>query len=1111
MSGKFRIGLMAPLSGVVSLYGPEIVAAATIACAEVNEQGGILGRALELIVEDDGSLPATAMSAAERLIDEHGCVALIGNLLSNARIDVAYRVAEPRRVPLLNFSFYEGSIRSPYFFHFAALPNQQIDRMIPFAARHHGLKVFFAGNNYEWPRGSIDAAKRALTELEGDVVGEAYLPLGVVADQVEALMAQLARSGADVFVPYFAGVDQIAVLTRFTELGLKQRMAVITGHFDELMASQLPPEVRAGVYVSNTYFMSVDTPLNRSYLQRLQQQQGVSGIWPDGNGVLTHFGEAAYLCVHAFATAARAAGGVSNPALIGALRRVEVSGPQGEVRMDPVTQHASVNVHLARCTRDGVFEIVEHFGCIEPRIPARYQAEIDQERGLELPSPALTARLAAEIGASRQPLESAQRILSVADMAIITTDGEGVISQCNLSAEAMFGYEAGELVGLSVHHLVPPHFRERHTALVKAFIDSEETERRMGRRNEITDYRKDGSFFPLEASIAKFHDGRGWLLVVTLRDITERKEAEATLTWQATHDTLTGLPNRALIRDRLTNALQRSRRSGLIVALLFIDLDGFKLINGAHGHAAGDELLKTVARRLIEQIRPGDTVARLGSDEFVVLCEQVEQPTSMSVLAERINDALRLAIEVDGNALYVTASIGIAVGNGTTHAPDDLLRHADTAMHAVKARSGDGWQFFSEGLEEKARQRLMISTGLRLAIERNELSLRYQPIVAAETARIVGAELLLRWHPPTGEVSPAIFIPIAELSGAIVPIGEWVLRQACRCEASWRQRWGEQAPYVSVNLSARQLGEENLPEVFAAILRDTGADPSRLLLEITETALMADVEANLRVLRRLAEFGLRVAVDDFGTGYSSLSQLTRLPVDVLKIDRAFVDGLERSEENRAVIRAVAGLGAALGLKLVAEGVENDAQRQELCACGCEMLQGYHFYRPLIEADFARHFQAQQADGGEANAPSLYYLIYVSRAQVEVGTDTLKALRQVMQRRNRLEGLSGCLLYMNGEFMQMIEGQREAVEALMRRIRQDPLHRDIRVVVEGSAARRVFVDWGMVVHDLESLPGCSLAGEDDKAASPLTFSRVADDARLCYVLITAHASGGAQRR
>ncbi len=291
---------MPPLTGIVGIYGPEIVWAAKIACDEVNEGGGLLGRRLELMIEDDGSLPATAVPAALKLVKQ-GCVGLVGNLLSNSRIAVAAQVAEPNQIPYLNFSFYEGSIQSRYFFHFAALPNQQIDKMIPYMANRYGYKMFFAGNNYEWPRGSIDAAKRALKRIDGDVVGEEYLSIGADIFVIHRLLDQVACSGADVFVPYFAGEDQIALLTHFAGRGLKRRMAVVMWHFDEVMARRLGPSVREGFYSVNSYYMTVDTDENRHYLERLRRLPGVRGVWPNGNGVMSNFGEGTYVCVHAFA------------------------------------------------------------------------------------------------------------------------------------------------------------------------------------------------------------------------------------------------------------------------------------------------------------------------------------------------------------------------------------------------------------------------------------------------------------------------------------------------------------------------------------------------------------------------------------------------------------------------------------------------------------------------------------------------------------------------------------------------------------------------------------------------------------------------------------------
>jgi len=1107
MAATINLGLMPPLTGLVEMYGPEIVWAARIACEEINDRGGVLGRPLKLIIEDDGSLPDSAVPAAQRLIDSHGCVAIIGNLLSNSRIAVVEQIAAPRQIPLLNFSFYEGSITNRYFFHFAALPNQQIDKMIPYMAKCFGLKMFFAGNNYEWPRGSIDAAKRSLQQIEGDILGEEYLDIGVSSADITQLLGHVARSGADVFVPYFAGSDQITLLTLFSEMGLKKHMAVVMGHYDEMMVSHLPPHVREGFYSSNTYFMSVDTQENRRYLERLARQPGINGVWPYGNGVLTNFGEGAYVCVHAFAKAAEDAGTTDAEALVNALESAWVVGPQGIVEMDAATHHAYVNTFLSRCNADGTFSIVESFGRTPPRIPERYRSGERTALGIESPpSPQATARIAAELGIARRKVGTAQQILSIADMAILATDAHGIIIESNQSACIMFGYRAKELLGRSVHMLLPPHSRQQHAEHVKMFVESEETELRMSWRHDVMGYRKDGSFFPLEASIAKFWNEDGWLLVVTMNDITKRRKAEEDLTWQATHDNLTGLPNRGLIRERLVNTMQRSRRNGLSVALIFLDLDGFKLVNDAHGHEAGDMILKTVAVRLMGLVRQGDTVARLHGDEFVVLCEQIEQPSAISILADRIVDTLRQPCEFNSLRLFVTASIGIAIGNGRTHSADDMLRQADTAMYAAKQQGGDSWHFFTQSLHEQARQRLTVTNGLRMAIEQNELSIRFQPIVTATSGRIVGAELLLRWNPSGGEISPAVFIPIAEITGVIKPIGAWVFRQACRAEVEWRSRWGENAPYISVNISAQQLNEETAADDFFAILHETGAIPSRLLLEITETSLMADVETNLRVLSRLTDLGMRVAVDDFGTGYSSLAQLTRLPVHVLKIDRAFVDGMGQNEESRTVTRAVIGLGRALKLKLVAEGVENNVQRRELCNYGCDFIQGYYFHRPLQEKTFIETVDHEIQKGfPPGDRVSTHFLIYVSQSVKPTSRKELEGIIDISRKFNRSNGITGCLLYQDGYYMQMLEGEREILFSLMEKIKANPLHRGVRLVIEGPTNRRFFMDWGMVLRDLSPLQDSPNFSEWQHRK--INFFELAEDAHLCYSYVIGFASFG----
>jgi diguanylate cyclase (GGDEF)-like protein/PAS domain S-box-containing protein len=940
---------MSPLTGLVEMYGAEIVWAAEIACAEVNERGGVLGRPLELLIEDDGSLPLTAVPAAHRLVDA-GCVAIIGNLLSNSRIAVADQVASPRGVPYLNFSFYEGSISAREFFHFAALPNQQINRMIPWMAKEFGPKMYFAGNNYEWPRGSIDAAKRALRAFGGDVLGEEYLSIGTSAAEIEALLERVAFSGADVFVPYFAGADQIALLTRFTDLGLKERMAVVMGHYDEVMVSRLPPQVRQGFYSSNTYFMSVDSPENHAYLERLSCRPGVTGIWPAGNGFLSNFGEGTYLSVKAFAAAAEAARSLDTDLLLEALEHVSLRGPQGRVTMDPTTHHAHVNSFLACCRADGTFDIVERFGCLPPEIPGRYRRGTDSDAGdaSTHPMPQAAARMAEEADAAMLKSSAAHQILAAADVALLATDASGLILEASPQAGEMFGYGPEGLAGMHVQLLIPPHVRAGHAQLMAAFVAGDVRTKQMRGRAELMGYRKDGTFFPLEASIAKVQNGSGCLLVVvTLQDVSERKRAEEELMWKATHDPLTGLPNRALFRERLTSSLERSRRRSTDVALLFVDLDGFKAINDSFGHEAGDALLKSVAAGLIEHVRPGDTVARLAGDEFVVLCEQVEHASAVATLAERLNAVLRRPLEIaDGRQIFLSASIGAALGHGSTHCTDDLLRNADAAMYAVKKQGRDSWQLFSESVETESRQRLVISKGLRTALERDELSMLFQPIVAIEGRRVVGAEVLLRWCSRQGEVMPALFVPIAESTGAIVSIGAWAFRQACVAAADWRARFGTYAPYVSVNLSIRQLKAPHLVDDFAAALRESGACPQDLVVEVTETTLMSEIESNQRCLRQIADLGIRVAVDDFGTGFSSVAQLSRLPLSVLKIDRSFIDGIHARRESRIVTAAIIRMGQTLGYQLLAEGVETNAQLTELSMLGCDLGQGYLFGRPM---------------------------------------------------------------------------------------------------------------------------------------------------------------------
>jgi len=438
-------------------------------------------------------------------------------------------------------------------------------------------------------------------------------------------------------------------------------------------------------------------------------------------------------------------------------------------------------------------------------------------------------------------------------------------------------------------------------------------------------------------------------------DITERKALEGRLAHQATHDALTGLPNRALLLDRLDWALARARRDGLSCAVLFVDLDRFKDVNDTLGHDAGDRLLVTVAARLRDSLRDNDTLARLGGDEFAVLLEGTDAGEATQA-ATRILAALALPLALDGHLFRLTASIGIAPGYADHARPEEVLRDADIALYRAKDAGRAGYALFDPAMQAQLVARLDLERDLRHALERDEFVLHYQPLVAVPDGRIVGVEALVRWrHPSRGLLGPGAFIPLAEETDLIVPLGRWVLEEACRQLRAWHETSaGASALTISVNVAAGQLRSSALLVDVARALATTGLPPGCLQLEITESAAMADAAATIVVLQELKDLGVRLALDDFGTGYSSLAYLKRFPVDALKIDRAFVDGLGETAahglEDEAIVEVVLGVARALKLEVTAEGVETAAQLTRLRALGCAMAQGYLFARPLPAAE-----------------------------------------------------------------------------------------------------------------------------------------------------------------
>jgi len=443
-------------------------------------------------------------------------------------------------------------------------------------------------------------------------------------------------------------------------------------------------------------------------------------------------------------------------------------------------------------------------------------------------------------------------------------------------------------------------------------------------------------------------DGRLESVSMVARDISERKEFEHRLEEQATHDHLTGLPNRTLFMDRLRMALSRARRTGTGIAVLFCDLDHFKVVNDSLGHGTGDRLLTEIARRLKVALRPGDTIARFGGDEFLVLCEDLETEADADVVGQRVRDLLDHRYTLDDAEIFMTVSTGVAFTSDPDAVPEDLIRDADAAMYQAKNGGRARSIMFDQRMREAAVLRMATENALHRALERRELRVHYQPEIDLRSGEIVGVEALLRWeHPQRGLLGPDEFIHVAEETGLIVPIGRWMLEQACR----QLQRWSAELPhlsdrlFVSVNLSARQLGRRALLGEVAAVIDDTGLDPARLHFEITESVLMDDVERSSEMLHQLHHLGVRLIVDDFGTGYSSLSYLSRFPVDLLKVDKSFVRGLGLDPGDTAIVRAVITLAHNLGLQAVGEGVERPEHLEALRNLGCDLAQGFHLGRP----------------------------------------------------------------------------------------------------------------------------------------------------------------------
>jgi len=539
-------------------------------------------------------------------------------------------------------------------------------------------------------------------------------------------------------------------------------------------------------------------------------------------------------------------------------------------------------------------------------------------------------------------------IVESSNDAIVVKDLNGIITSWNAAAEELFGYRSSEIIGSSVLTLIPPDCLEEENRIMSLIKSGKRTD-----HFETVRWRKGRKPIDVSVTISPVKDSAGNIIGASkiARDITQRKESQERMEYLAHYDSLTGVPNRALFADRMRIAIENASRYSFRLALLFVDLDRFKLINDSLGHEIGDKLLKVVAKRMQSTVRQTDTVSRLGGDEFVVLLGRIHAATEAARVAEKLIAVLSQPYQIEQHELLLTASIGISVYPDSGKDASSLMRNADASMYSAKGQGRNGYQFYSEDLTSTSAGRLSLEHDLRGALARDEIFPVYQPQIELATGRVVGAEALMRWERPgRGLVSPASFIPVAEDSSLILSLGGHRLRESCRQARQWHEQQGFEGT-IAVNVSAVQFRQNDFTDVVLRALADTGLSPECLELEVTESVVMHGVESVAQKMRILESHGIKLAIDDFGTGYSSLSYLRQFAIDRLKIDQSFVRDLPEDTDAKAIICAIVAMGRSLGLRVMVEGVETEGQAEYLRSVQCDESQGYLYAKPMMPNDF----------------------------------------------------------------------------------------------------------------------------------------------------------------
>ena len=554
-----------------------------------------------------------------------------------------------------------------------------------------------------------------------------------------------------------------------------------------------------------------------------------------------------------------------------------------------------------------------------------------------------------EFKEAQYELALSDNVFNYATEAIIITDSQNRILKINDAFTNITQYTKDNVIGMTPQELVKSlkHDNNFYDEMWKELNDKGEWS------GELWDKRKDGEIFPTHQNIKVIKDCHGHVVqhISIFSDITEKKKTEESIKYLAHFDQLTGLHNRVLFKDRLEHAVLRARRNKSIVALLFIDLDRFKYVNDTLGHDAGDQLLLNVSHILKESVRAQDTVSRLGGDEFTVILEDITQGEDAAIVANKIIGAIEKPFEIHNQEVVIGSSIGISLFPDNAETPEEIVKNADIAMYYAKESGRNQYQFYTQELADKSTNKFYMESNLRRGLENDEFEVYYQPQVSTESSKIIGAEALVRWNDPEhGVISPSVFIPVAEESGLIEPLGLWVLQTACKQAARWCRDINPDF-CISVNLSSKQLAADNILDSVQTILDESGLSAENLELEITESAIMENPEGGVSQLERVRKLGVSIAIDDFGTGYSSLSYLKRLPITRVKIDRSFLQDVHINRDDQMIVNAIIMMSKSLGLRVIAEGVEHELQLQYLKNYGCNEYQGYYSSKPVPAEKF----------------------------------------------------------------------------------------------------------------------------------------------------------------